>query len=208
MSEEYRNHRTAWTVGELTFVEAHYGKIPTAEIATHLGRTLTAIRLAAQELGLCKVHAVPWTEEEKEVIRTHYADGEGISFVGQLLPGRTRKTIFAMAKKMGVKSARSWQEWECRILRESYASIGTRVAQQLVDRTPEAIKLKANMLGLKYRGEKESGTAFVMWSDEEWHRLETYQHLPYAELVTLFPDRSKASLKKAKERLKKYNNNN
>ncbi|SUP80497.1 hypothetical protein [Yersinia pseudotuberculosis] len=103
MSQEYRNHRTAWAVSELTFVEAHYGKIPVAEIAAHLGRTVTAIRLAAKELGLCKVHAVPWTEEEKEVIRTHYADGEGITFVGQLLPGRTRKTIFAMAKKWGSK---------------------------------------------------------------------------------------------------------
>ncbi len=39
MSEEYRNHRTAWALGELTFVETHDRKILTTEIATHLGRT-------------------------------------------------------------------------------------------------------------------------------------------------------------------------
>ncbi|HEN3626125.1 TPA: hypothetical protein U5E31_002798 [Yersinia enterocolitica] len=202
MSEEYRNHRTAWTLGELTFVETYYGKIPTTEIATHLGRTLTAIRLAAQELGLCKVHAVPWTEEEKEVIRTHYADGEGITFVGQLLPGRTRKTIFAMAKKMGVKSLRSWQKNEVCILTQFYPKMGTKVVQKLPRRSVESIKIKASQLGLKYTRLKVRETPVQRWTDDEWRLLEKNLHLFPSEMTVLFPNRTKLAIEKAKERLR------
>ncbi|EEQ09136.1 hypothetical protein ymoll0001_31990 [Yersinia mollaretii ATCC 43969] len=193
-------------MGELMFVETHYGMLPVAEIAVYLGRTVTAIRLAAQELGLCKVQADSWTEEEKEVIRTHYADGEGITFVGQLLPGRTRKTIFAMAKKMGVKSLRSWQENEVHILMRFYPKMGTKVVLKLPRRSVESIKIKASQLGLKYTKLKVRETPVQSWSDDEWHLLEKNLHLFPSEMTMLFPNRTKLAIEKAKERLRKGHN--
>ncbi|CNI02623.1 Uncharacterised protein [Yersinia kristensenii] len=206
MSEEYRNHRTAWTLGELTFVEAHYGKIPTTEIATHLGRTVTAIRLAAKELGLCKVQAGSWTEEEKAVLRTHYADGAGIAYVQTQLPGRAKHSITEKARDMGITSARNWHPDEVRILTQFYPKMGTKVVQKLPRRSVESIKIKASQLGLKYTKLKVRETPVQRWTDDEWRLLEKNLHLFPSEMTVLFPNRTKLAIEKAKERLRKRNN--
>ncbi|PHI32796.1 hypothetical protein CRN84_21470 [Budvicia aquatica] len=188
---------------ELQFLETHYGIMMTADIAAQLGRTLVAIRLAARQLGCSQEQNGPWTDEEKAIIHTHYADGRGIAYVSQLLPGRKRKTIFAMARELGVKSARNWQPYECQILTEYYPDIGVKVAEKLPGRTADAVKIKAMALGVKYRGKAEGEIRLVKWSDEEWRLLEKNLHLPYPELVMLFPHRSQDALEKAKARLKK-----
>ncbi|HDP0319000.1 TPA: hypothetical protein P5S08_004203 [Salmonella enterica subsp. enterica serovar Concord] len=106
-SQRYRNHRTPWTIRELDFVAEHYGHIPTVEIAEHLGRTPVSVRGAANAMGCSSGNkmAVTWTEEEKEIIRTHYA--RGYAHILTLLPARTRQTIQWMAAQLGVRSARS-----------------------------------------------------------------------------------------------------
>lgn len=195
----YRNHRTAWTLRELNYVEQHYGKIPTAQIAEHLGRTPISVRGAVQKLGLNRVSAGRWTEEEKDIIRTWYALGAGIAFVTVLLPGRSREAISAMASLMGVNSARSWNRQECLTLKQFYPTQGTAVADMLPGRTPEAVKIKACEMGVKYLG----GGRQRMWSEEEQLRLQYYDHLQLPELLKRFPDRSFASVKKARERYRK-----
>ncbi|MGP2408139.1 hypothetical protein [Yersinia sp. 2545 StPb PI] len=162
---------------------------------------MTAIRLAAKSLGLCKAHVGPWTEEEKEILRTHYANGEGITYVRTLLPGRERKSIFMMAKVLGIKSLRSWQESEVHILTQFYALMGTKVAQKLPRRSAESIKIKASQLGLKYTKFSVRETPFQRWSDEEWRLLERNLHLFPSEMTALFPNRTQTAIEKAKERL-------
>ncbi|QLA06948.1 hypothetical protein HWQ18_10815 [Enterobacter ludwigii] len=44
----------------------------------------------------------PCTEEEKEVIRTRYARGEGITRVMTLLPGRTPEAVKIKACELGL----------------------------------------------------------------------------------------------------------
>lgn len=46
-----RNHRTPWSLKEICYVEKHYGKKKTQDIANELGRTLSAIRLQAKKVG-------------------------------------------------------------------------------------------------------------------------------------------------------------
>lgn len=197
----YRNHRTAWTLRELNYVEQHYGKIPTVQIAEHLGRTPTSVRGAVQKLGLGRPAAEFWTEEEKDVIRTWYALGAGIAFVATLLPGRARKSIATMAHNMGVTSARSWNSQECQVLKQFYPEQGTAVANMLPGRTAEAVKIKACEMGIKYRGSNNGRQR--MWSDEEQLRLQYHDHLQLPDLLKLFPDRSFASVKKARERFRR-----
>lgn len=197
----YRNHRAPWSLWELHYVEQHYGKIPTAQIADKLGRTPVSVRGAVQKLGLGRPSSGAWTEAEKDVIRTWYALGAGIAFVATLLPERARHSITAMAYNMGVTSARSWNSQECQILKQFYPEKGTAVADMLPGRTPEAVKIKACEMGIKFRGSDDGKQR--MWSDEEQLRLQRHDHLQLPDLLKLFPDRSFASVKKARERFRK-----
>lgn len=196
------NHRSRWTLKELHYVEMYYHKKPTREIAQKLGRTEVAVRLGAQSLGVCKTLMPQWTEQEIEVLRTYYADGAGITYVQSLLPGRAKSSILAKANGLGIISARNWHAEEERILREFYPAIGTKVAKILPRRSVEAVKIKANQLGLRYRKLKPRETPARRWSDEEWCLLENNLALPYDELQLLLPGRSRPALEKAKERLK------
>lgn len=79
MSEpsRYRNHRTSWTLRELAFVEKHYGNMATVEISEWLGRSPVSVRAAARAMGCSSgnKNAGPWRDEEKEIVRAHYARG-------------------------------------------------------------------------------------------------------------------------------------
>ncbi|ELN2574362.1 hypothetical protein [Enterobacter kobei] len=196
-----RNRRQRWTLAEMRYVEQHYGTVRARVIAEHLGRPLASVHTIAIKLG-CSGKALPWTEEEKEVIRTRYARGEGITRVMALLPGRTRRTIFAMAATLGVNSARSWSEEELRVLRAHYAAEGTAASRRLPGRTPEAIKVKACELGLTFCGDGLQGRQ-QMWQPEELALLQANQHLGLTRLAPLFPGRSRGSVKKALERLRR-----
>lgn len=199
----YRNHRSPWTLAELRYLEKHYGHLPTREIASTLGRTAVAVRLTAQKLNVVQPHTASWTEEEKNILRTHYARGDGIVAVGKLLPTRTRQTIFIMAAKMGITSARTWSGHEVQILKKHYALLGTKVANQLPGRTSEAVKIKANELGLHFLGGSRGKGSVKIWSAAEWLRLAQQQNVSAPKLVELFPGRSVLSIRKAKARLKK-----
>ncbi|QLR43356.1 hypothetical protein HV346_11980 [Enterobacter sp. RHBSTW-00994] len=142
-----------------------------------------------------------WSEAEKEIVRTHYE--KGYAHVMALLPDRTRGTIQWMAGKLGVICARSWTPEEELILVAGYPALGTAVAGQLYGRTPEAVKIKACDMGVKYQGGEYTGQQ--MWSREEQMCLARNDHLIFAELLKLFPHRSRLSVKKARERLRRKN---
>ncbi|POT59871.1 hypothetical protein C3432_03940 [Citrobacter amalonaticus] len=74
-SDCYRNHRTWWTVGDLTFLENNDSSTPVADIAVRLGRKPGAVRLMADKLGCRKKKSAPWSEAEMDSIRDHYALG-------------------------------------------------------------------------------------------------------------------------------------
>lgn len=144
-----------------------------------------------------------WAEYEKEIIRSHYGRGEGITLVYERLPGRSRAAIFAMAIKMGITSPRNWHDDEVTILSSHYPKLGVKVASLLPGRTEDAVKLKASSLKLKYVGGKENGSHQRIWNHQELLLLKKYHHLPLTEAMVFFPDRSPSSIRKARVRLRK-----
>ncbi|MEQ4973947.1 hypothetical protein ABN097_06560 [Enterobacter cloacae] len=204
-----RNHRSAWTLKELRFVEEHYGKIPTRDIAVATGRTPVSVRAAARSLGCGKIQSMlPWTEDEVAILRTHYAGGAGIHRVSELLPGRNPRSICAHARKLGIQSgrhlARAWSEEELVILKQYYPALGVRVAEKLPGRTQNATKLMANSIGIHYSGGKEHGAHQRIWTDEEWRLLLRYAHLSPSELMKFFPGRTRESISHAKARMRRW----
>lgn len=194
-----RNSRSRWTLDEIHFVEKHYGKMPPAEIAAKLCRTLGALGIMADKLGVRCQQSPLWTEKEEAVLRTHYVAGMEIEQLLQLLPGRPICAVYSRAQRLGLIRGKYWREEECQIVREYYPEHGTAIVGRLPGRTTDLVKLKANELGIKFLGEIGK---FRIWSEEEWFLLEKCQHLSVAEQMLLLPGRSRSALEKAKARLK------
>lgn len=197
-SSHYRNHRTTWTISDLTFVEKHYRIMKTKLIAEYLGRSPISVRAAARSLGRSRKNSSPWTEAEKDIVRAHYA--KGVRYVSALLPGRSSAMIGWIAQTLGVGSGRGWSREEEHILATFYPEQGAAVARQLPGRTPDAVKLKACDMGVKFLGGKKGPR---MWSEDELMCLLKHDHLILPDLLKLFPERSRLSVKKARDRLRK-----
>ncbi|EAS1760769.1 hypothetical protein BH012_22925, partial [Salmonella enterica] len=135
------NHRKAWTQVELEFVKTYYGTVPTENIAKILGRTFDAVRwVVRNQKRRLMVPYHPWTEEEKEIIRTHFAAGNGIADILPLLPGRTRGAIYLMKDKLDVHSTRQWSQQERQILSQYYPVEGMAVTDRLTGRTRTSVR--------------------------------------------------------------------
>ncbi|EQA1622865.1 hypothetical protein V5K00_RS12075 [Enterobacter asburiae] len=201
-SVRYRNNRARWTAGDLTFLENNYSSMSVADIADRLGRTLGAVGLMADKLGCRRKKNVPWSEAEMDIIRDHYARGTEARSLIRLLPGRSVNAIFSMAETLRVQSGRFWGDAELEILKADYPRVGTAVTERLPGRNTVSVRIMARRLGLKKSHSSEVG--FRPWSDEEWTLLEKNMHLSVAEQqATLFPDRTKRAVEKARERLLK-----
>lgn len=105
-----------------------------------------------------------------------------------------------MAETLGVQSGRFWREAELEILIADYPRVGTAVTDRLLGRNAVSVRIMAKRLGLKKS--RDSNVGFRPWSDEEWALLEKNMHLSVAEQqATLFPDRTKRAVEKARGRL-------
>jgi len=140
--------RDSWNHEEKDFLEKHYGYLPTKEIATRLGRSVSAVRAAVVKFDLGTGHNVPWTEAELALMRVHYK--KGIDGMTLLLPERSRGAIVVQAGKMGLTEARFWQPDEDSLLKAIYPESGARgVKEKLPHRTSPAIKHRVTSLGLR-----------------------------------------------------------
>lgn len=140
--------RSSWSREDKSFLEKHYGNLPTKEIATRLGRSISAVRAAVVKFDLGTWKNRPWSKRERMLMQAHYS--KGIDKIKALLPARTREAIFAQAGKMGLTEPRIWQPDEDRLLRAIYPESGVSgVREKLPHRTIPAIKHRATSLGLR-----------------------------------------------------------
>lgn len=203
IQKKFRNNRARWTTRDIRFIEQHYRTLSLADIATCLGRTPGAVALMAYKLGCRRKPYLPWTEQEKEIIRVHYAGGAGIANVMKLLPTRSESAIFSMAEAMRISSGKRWSKDELRTLEKYYPEYGADKVSRLLNRSPDSVKLKASRMGIKYRGCTIDDGVFRIWSQEEQNKLEKTMHLSVTEQMLLLPGRTRLSVEKARERLKK-----
>lgn len=67
-----------------------------------------------------------WTEEENQILRDHY-EGKGFAYCANLLPNRTKSSIYAQAHNLGLK--RNGQPQRKSRSREEYAELDSRIAE-------------------------------------------------------------------------------
>lgn len=92
-----------WTSEQDEYLRQHYGRLSTATVATHLGRSVMSVQArAGQALKLDYFRDIRWTEAEVETLKRLYP----LAPLDKLLshfPHRPRKQIKAMAKEMKLR---------------------------------------------------------------------------------------------------------
>lgn len=195
-----RNSGSRWALRDMRFIENHYQDMTVPALAHRLGRTEEAIKTMAKKLGCSTKKAPGWSDTEKAVLYATYANGVVLPEICAKLPGRSPDAVVLMARKLGLARPEPfWLPAEITLLETYYPVEGKSVASRLPARSEESVKLKANALGIRFRG----GRRYHVWCDEERVLLEKYDHLPFGELCRLFPDRSKRSVENARRKLRK-----
>ena len=139
-------------------------------LAQRLGRSSNAVRLRAQALG---VHRPPgrtrWTAAEDAIVRDGYADGRTCASVACQLAGRTRGSIAARARKLGLNNyARRWSAEDDALLAGLVVAQRplAHVARALV-RTPDAVRQRCRRLGLSGPPASSADRAGRPWTEHE-----------------------------------------
>lgn len=126
-----------------------------------------------------------WTEEENEILKKFYPI-EGTE-VRDKLDGRTKKAIYAQARKLGLKAPDDlWTEEENEILKKWYPIEGTKVVNRLEGRTMGAVHAQARELGLKI---------FDKWTEDENEILRKYYPIEGIKVKDRLRGRTKYSVR-------------
>ncbi|HEY2452114.1 MAG TPA: SANT/Myb-like DNA-binding domain-containing protein [Scandinavium sp.] len=184
-----RNHLSIWTIKEIQFVEQHYGRLSTEEIARSLGRSIVAVRRIAQMSGVGKSRAKSWTEEERTLIRLHY--NKGLDYMQTLLPGRTKLAINSQASRLGVTNS-DWTDQERQYLKDNY---GIKTASKIAFILGRSLSGVRSMAGEMNVG-KKAKTPGKPWTEREMAILRAHcnQNAWIVRVQALLPGRTRAAI--------------
>ena len=146
-------------------------------MAAFPNRTKVTLHSKASKLGI-KMDNYFWNEHDKNILIKFYGEINVCDIQKMLDNEYTSKQIQNQAQKMNLTKSRLWTDDEINIMLENYSKVDVPTMTQLLsNRTADAIKLKAEQLGLKslftieqeYTGEQKQ---FILdnWenmSDEE-----------------------------------------
>lgn len=128
-----------------------------------------------------------WTTKEIALLKEHYAL-KGAAWIQTRLPHRTGDAIYAKARELGLSAY--WSEEDERILRKLYPIRGTQGLIALLGRDPQAIRNKANRMGLKFSGYQDRD-----WTESEIRELKRrYPRGGVPAMREALPNRSRMAI--------------
>ena len=153
-------------------------------------RSLHAVRTRAKGLGLSRriLHRA-WTARERALVRREYTRPGGLKRLVQAL-GRTQVTISSEARRLGLYRRRddSWTAQEDAVLFRLYAAHGTNTP--IEGRSKEAIRIRAEKLGLRVAPRPGRSGVGPRWSAAENVIIRKHRHLRARDLASLLPGRT------------------
>lgn len=109
-----------WSEADRETIRAKWGKVPTRQIARELGRTTGAVKQQALKLGLDAGRR--YTDAEKDLVSELYPTHSAAQIAERIHGApRAAKSIFRLAKVLGL---RKWPSWEPEVIarvKELYA---------------------------------------------------------------------------------------
>jgi hypothetical protein len=139
-----------WADTEDTYLRQNYAKGEMAEMAFTLGRSATAVRTRAKQLGLKRTTHI-WSEADLEILRREYSRLGPVG-VSQLV-NRHPRVVLKTAHRLGIKRKYPWTTRQDCILRQRYPMEGASEELSLATgKNRKMIHHRAGALGLSYIG--------------------------------------------------------
>jgi hypothetical protein len=138
-----------WTKEETDFLKENYGKMPTGEIAEHLGRSKSSVTTKA-----CRLNAVPnlclhWRPEEIAVLREVSGSMPWKDVAARV--GRSVRAVRDQARKLGLPSnVRVWTPLQDALIYEMSERIDQKDAAQILGVTYHALRYRVRELGISW----------------------------------------------------------
>lgn len=145
--------KVGWTEDERDILRQYYPE-EGRECSKRLpDKSEGSIYVQAAKLGLVQKSVAPWTPKEDAIIRQNY---KNVGECKKQLPHRSISSIAKRISTLGLSkklraSSKSWTKEEDAILREYYLKEGNMVIMRLPGRSPHAVWVRADKLGLTDR---------------------------------------------------------
>jgi len=125
-----------WTAEEISILEMYNGNNIDEITELLTKRTKRAVMGKIGEIGL--IFKNRWTEEEIETLKENY-DPNDTDLMLELLPGRTKRSIYVQASRLNLTNG--WTEEEIETVKENYGKLTNKDLQKLLpNRTLRAIQ--------------------------------------------------------------------
>lgn len=98
--------KKTWTDEQIQYLKDNYGKIPTREIANHLGRKYEYVKDKAGKLGLKTGNVIRWQEHEDKVLIENYANMSSQDIADML--GKKVESVYNRANILGLKKSKEY----------------------------------------------------------------------------------------------------
>jgi hypothetical protein len=163
-----------WELAGDTFLRENYGRIPTKQVASALGRTVRSIHSRARTLHLTRITVRgpnrPWTEDDERYLLANCGSMAVKEIASRL--NRTSAAVHQRASfpRWGAKAAtrprRNWLDTEDEVLRAGYRRVPTRSIAQALNRTVSSVNVRACVLGLTRHFARSPPRAWTRDEDE------------------------------------------
>ncbi len=156
-----------WTEEEIAYLKIAYPTVYTKDIAKKLNRSVCAVQLKANKIGLKKEtgwsHGRPakrWTQDEDEFLKRHYEKDPHKEIAKKL--GRTVKAVRRRVGMLGIKKVdihsrgfvrRVWTAEEEDLLLKLYPTTSIAEIARRLKRSYHSIWIKAQRLGVNRKTE-------------------------------------------------------
>ena len=135
-------HETWWIEEENQFLQDNYKTMSYQDVATHLNRTVGAVKTKCCRLGLVEAVKRDWIEEENQFLQYNYKTMSHRNMATHL--NRTIEAVKQKCWKLGLVEAvkRYWTEEEIQFLQDNYKTMSCKDIATHLNRTVVAIKTR------------------------------------------------------------------
>lgn len=145
------NNRNAWTEQEMEYLRQAWPKKTDAEIASSLGRSISAVRVMRYQKGICS-DGGGWTPEIDDYIHENWKSKTDAE-MGEKL-GRSANEVYQRGLALGLIRRKNpekrvaWSKEDNEYLEENWGIVSITTLCKRLGRTEAAVITKKNKLGL------------------------------------------------------------
>lgn len=176
MAEGKKVFRRPWLADERELLSKHFADMDSRQLASRIGRPLTAVRQKAYEMGLkTNSYTGPWSKREVAILKELYPNTSTRSLAKRI--GRSMQSVGQKALKLGLKKTdeylasigfvsqpKKWTRDDLALLRQMYHSNQVDQIAARLGRSLQTVRQQAHKMGLKKKD-------YAGWSADEIRKL-------------------------------------